>query len=48
MALIDEIANLPDVSFIDGVTLDDIQQQMVQDYLDKYEELTRAQDAAEL
>lgn len=40
MALIDEIANLPDVSFIDGVTLDDIQQQMVQDYLDKYEELT--------
>lgn len=40
MALIDEIANLPDVSFIDGVTLDDIQQQMVQDYLDKYEDLT--------
>ena len=40
MALIDEIANLPDVNFIDGVTLDDIQQQMVQDYLDKYEELT--------
>ena len=40
MALIDEIANLPDVSFIDGVTLGDIQQQMVQDYLDKYEELT--------
>ena len=40
MALIDEIANLPDVSFIDGVTLDDIQQQLISDYIEKYEELT--------
>ena len=40
MALIDEIANLPDVSFIDDVTLDQIQSQLVADYISKYEELT--------
>ena len=40
MALIDEIANLPDVSFIDNVTLDQIQAQLVSDYISKYEELT--------
>lgn len=40
MALIDEIANLPDVSFIDDVTLDQIQAQLVSDYISKYEELT--------
>ena len=40
MALIDEIANLPDVSFIDDVTLDQIQAQLVNDYISKYEELT--------
>ena len=40
MALIDEIANLPDVSFINDVTLDQIQAQLVSDYISKYEELT--------
>lgn len=40
MALIDELKNLPDVSFIDGVTLDSIQAQMVEDYQAKYQELT--------
>lgn len=40
MAYINEIAGLPDVSFIDDVTLDQIQEQMVKDYMDKYEELT--------
>lgn len=40
MALIDEIANLPDVSFIDNVTLDQIQAQLVSDYISKYEDLT--------
>lgn len=39
MAL-EEIENLPEVSFIDNITLDDIQKQMVSDYLTKYEELT--------
>lgn len=40
MALIDAIADLPDVSFIDDVTLDDIQAQLVSDYIAKYEEIT--------
>lgn len=40
MALIDEIANLPDVSFIDNVKLEDIQQQLIADYSAKYQELT--------
>ena len=40
MALIDEIASLPDVSFIDNITLDQIQAKMVQDYQNKYAELT--------
>ena len=38
--MIDEIASLPDVSFIDDITLDDIQAQMVADYLERYEQLT--------
>lgn len=38
--MIPEIENLPDVSFIDNVTLDDIQAQMQSDYEEKYEELT--------
>lgn len=40
MAFIDEIANLPEVSFIDNTTLDDIKEQLVSDYSEKYEELT--------
>lgn len=47
MALIDEISSLPDVSFIDSVTLDQIQAQMVQDYQDKYAELTGSTVALE-
>ena len=30
----------PDISFIDNVTIDDLVTQMINDYLDKYEELT--------
>lgn len=40
MALIEALANLPDVSFIDGATLTSIQQQMLSDYKEKYKELT--------
>lgn len=39
-AMIDEIANLPDISFIDDITLDDVQEQMLADYNDRYEQLT--------
>lgn len=42
--MIEELANLPDVSFIDNITLDDIQAQMIEDYKEKYKELT-GQDA---
>ena len=38
--MIEEIENLPDVSFIDNVTLDDIQAQLIEDYKEKYKELT--------
>ena len=38
--MIPELENLPEVSFIDGVTLEDIQAKMVADYQSKYEELT--------
>ena len=37
---IDEIENLPEVSFIDYITLDDVQRQMVSDYQERYETLT--------
>lgn len=40
--MIEGLKNLPDVSFIDNVTLDDIQAQMKRDYEEKYEELTGA------
>nr|WP_302142477.1 baseplate J/gp47 family protein [uncultured Schaedlerella sp.] len=36
-----EIENLPEVSFIDHVTLDTIQAQMINDYEQKYEQLTK-------
>lgn len=45
--MIDEIENLPEVSFIDYITLDDIQRQMVSDYQDKYETLTGMQTKLE-
>lgn len=38
--MIEELANLPEVSFIENVSLDDIQEQMVNDYRTKYKELT--------
>lgn len=38
--MIEEIENLPDVSFIDNITLDDVQRQMVADYQERYETLT--------
>ncbi len=38
--MINEIANLPDVSFIDNKTLDEVQAKMVADYEAKYEEVT--------
>ena len=38
--LINEIANLPDVSFIDNITLDDVQAGLVADYEKKYKEIT--------
>lgn len=38
--MIAEIENLPDVSFIDDKTLDDVQEEMLADYQEKYEEIT--------
>ena len=38
--MIPEIANLPDISFIENKTLDDIQKEMVADYEKKYKEVT--------
>lgn len=38
--MISEIARLPDISFIDDITLDEIKAKMVSDYQDKFEEVT--------
>ena len=38
--MIEEISSLPDVSFIDNKTLDDVQEEMIAAYEDKYRELT--------
>lgn len=38
--MIPQIENLPDVSFIDNKTLDDVQEEMLADYQEKYEEVT--------
>lgn len=38
--MIKEIENLPEVSFIDWKTLDDVQEEMISDYQKKYNELT--------
>lgn len=38
--MIDEIANLPEVSFIDNIGLDEIQEKMKQDYQSKFAEIT--------
>ena len=37
--MIPELENLPEVSFIDNITLDDIQKQLVSDYEQRYETL---------
>jgi phage-related baseplate assembly protein len=38
--ILNEIDNLPDISFIDGLTLEDIQSQMLSDFVEKYQEIT--------
>ena len=38
--MIQELENLPEVSFIDNITLDDIQKQLISDYEKRYETLT--------
>lgn len=38
--MISEIGNLPEVSFIDGKTLDDVQAGLIADYEEKYTEMT--------
>lgn len=38
--MIPEIARLPDISFIDDITLDDIKAKMITDYQDKFKEIT--------
>lgn len=43
--MIEEIENLPEVSFIDNITLDDVQRQMVADYQERYETLTGMKSA---
>lgn len=37
---IEELENLPDINFIDDINLDAVEQQMVRDYQNKYNELT--------
>ncbi len=39
--MIAEINNLPEVSFIDGMTLDDVQALLVKSYEEKYEQVTK-------
>lgn len=36
----EEIENLPDISFIDELTLEDIQNQLIEDYMFRYKEIT--------
>lgn len=38
--MIKEIENLPDVSFIDNIHLEDVEAQMIRDYQDRYKEVT--------
>lgn len=44
MSNIPDLQNVPEVSFIDGLTLAQVREQILQDYTDKYRELT-GQDA---
>ena len=38
--ILNTIDNLPDISFIDGLTLEDLQSQMLSDFMEKYQEVT--------
>ena len=38
--MISELENLPEVSYIDNITLDEIQSQMKKDFEQRYETLT--------
>lgn len=38
--ILNTIDNLPDISFIDGLTLEDVQSQMISDFVAKYQEVT--------
>ena len=38
--ILNEIDNLPDINFIDGLTLEDIQSQILNDFITKYQEIT--------
>lgn len=38
--VLNTIDNLPDISFIDGLSLEDIQSQMLSDFVSKYQEIT--------
>ena len=38
--ILNTIDNLPDISFIDGLSLEDIQSQMLSDFVTKYQEIT--------
>ena len=40
--ILNTIDNLPDISFIDGLTLENIQSQMLSDFVAKYQELRPA------
>ena len=38
--ILNTIDNLPDISFIDGLSLEDIQSRMLNDFVAKYKEIT--------
>ena len=35
-----DLYDLPDVSYIDDMTLDDVQNQLIEDYMTRYKEIT--------
>lgn len=40
MSNIPELRKVPEISFIDGLTIDELQEQLIKDYQDKYTEIT--------
>ena len=38
--MIDELLNLPDISFIDDKTLEEVQAELIRDYQDRFEAIT--------